>query len=149
MTIAPYHLTTLATALMCIGCANATKGEGSNDSQEVESRVSNTDAIVIENRTVDLGIVGNEEIVSKKVGIRNSSDSDVNITSVETDCSCVTATLPTRRIGAGERVMMTIEFDARGASGSQYHGVTVETDGGQRIEILVVAKVEELSQLTY
>ena len=65
-----------------------------------------------------------------KVGFpfKNDSDHPVTITSVKTDCGCVTAEPSERSCPAGRKAMVIVTFDVAGLTGLQEKYVTVTTD---------------------
>lgn len=65
-----------------------------------------------------------------KVGFpfKNDSDHPVTITSVKTDCGCVTAGLSEETCPAGRKAQVIVIFDVAGLTGLQEKYVTVTTD---------------------
>ena len=65
-----------------------------------------------------------------KVGFpcRNESDHPVGITSVKTDCECVTAEVSAQTCPAGRKAQVIVTFDVVGLTGLQEKYVTVTTD---------------------
>lgn len=103
--------------------------------------VDQSTCLVAEKTLIEIGEVGMSDIASVSTAITNSGKSDVKITSLETDCTCVTATVDKEALRPNEDGRIRIEFDANGSSDKQFHLVTINGDNGQTIKICVTANV--------
>jgi|SRR5580704_12093025 hypothetical protein len=73
-------------------------------------------------------IEGRQKKVKVGFPFKNDSDHPVTITSVKTDCECVTAGLSAKTCPVGRKAMVIVTFDVAGLTGLQEQYITVTTD---------------------
>ena len=73
-------------------------------------------------------IEGRQKKVKVGFPFKNDSDHPVTITSVKTDCECVTAAPAANTCPPGMKTMVIVTFDVAGLTGLQEKYVTVTTD---------------------
>jgi hypothetical protein len=73
-------------------------------------------------------IEGRQKKVKVGFPFKNTSDHPVTITSVKTDCGCVTAEPSETSCPASRKAMVIVTFDVAGLTGLQEKYVTVTTD---------------------
>jgi len=73
-------------------------------------------------------IEGRQKKVKVGFPFKNGSDHPVTITSVKTDCECVTAGVSEKTCPAGRKAQVIVLFDVAGLTGLQEKYVTVMTD---------------------
>jgi hypothetical protein len=73
-------------------------------------------------------IEGRQKKVKAGFPFKNESNHPVIITSVKTDCGCVTAEPSETNCPAGEKAMVIVTFDVAGLTGLQEKYITVTTD---------------------
>ena len=73
-------------------------------------------------------IEGRQKKVKVGFPFKNDSDHPVTITSVKTDCACVTAGLTAKTCPVGRKAMVIVTFDVAGLTGLQEQYITVTTD---------------------
>jgi hypothetical protein len=71
---------------------------------------------------------GKQKKVRVIFAYRNAGHQPVTITTVKTDCECVTALLPTDTCSAGKKAMVIVTFDLAGLTGPQEKTITVTTN---------------------
>jgi hypothetical protein len=81
------------------------------------------------NGRISMAIIeGRQKKVKAGFPFRNESNHPVTITSVKTDCDCVTAEPSETSCPAGEKAMVIVTFDVVGLTGLQEKYITVMTD---------------------
>jgi hypothetical protein len=73
-------------------------------------------------------IEGRQKKVKVGFPFKNNSDHPVAITSVKTDCECVTAGLSAESCPPGRKAQVIVLFDVAGRTGQQEQTITVTTD---------------------
>ena len=73
-------------------------------------------------------IEGRQKKVKVGFPFKNGGDRPVTITSVKTDCECVTAGLSEKTCSVGRKAMVIVLFDVAGLTGLQEKYITVTTD---------------------
>jgi hypothetical protein len=73
-------------------------------------------------------IEGKQKKVKVGFTYTNTGDHPVTITSVKTDCECVTAGLNAKTCHPGRKAMVIVTFDLAGLTGLQEKYITVTTD---------------------
>lgn len=140
MSVSKYvSLAILTAATLLCGC-NSHKS--TNDDTTCDA-LDDSMCIVVDTTFHNIGQVGYADILSLSNLLTNHGSKVVNITKVDTDCSCLTATPSQEAIAPGESVKLSIEFDTRGNFGKQYHLIDIITDNGQNIKIYVFADIAD------
>jgi len=133
-------LAILTAAMLLCGC----NGHKSTDDDATRNDVlDDSMCIVVDTTFHNIGQVGYADIISLSNLLTNHGSKVVNITKVDTDCSCLTATPAQEAIAPGESMKLSIELDTRGNFGKQYHLIDITTDNGQNIKIYVFADITD------
>lgn len=83
--------------------------------------------------SADFGSVTNGSLVRHDFGLRNSGDSSLVIHSVTPDCeSCTRVRLDRNVVPAGERAVLSVEFDPKGLTGAVKRAVLLESNDEAR-----------------
>ncbi len=132
-------MATLLVALMAIGCNTPNHNDASKSANETKASYN---ALSVPTNIIDLGSISPEDIVSVSTKISNGSGTDIKLTEIATDCSCVSAVASSDIVRGNGSTRLKLEYDAQGTSGKQFHKVIIDADNGQKVEIIVVADVE-------
>lgn len=140
MSASKFVLIAIMTVTMLLSGCNSQK---SNDDDSTPNVLDDTMCIVVDTTLHNIGQVGYADIISLSNILSNLGSKTVNVTKVDTDCSCLTAVLAQDTIAPGEKVKLSIEFDTRGNFGKQYHLIDITTDNGQNIKIYIFADIAD------
>ena len=77
---------------------------------------------------IDLGKIAAGNIVEREVAVKNSGKKDLVVRAIQENCSCVTATLPSMKIKAGETAKLKLKFNTTGRVALQQKAVTIYTN---------------------
>lgn len=124
-----------ATLVCCTGRGNRLS--------ENAGAIGDSACIVADTTFHNLGDVDYADIVALSNTLTNIGKKAVRLTSLETDCACLTARADAETIEPGEAAKVRIELDTHGSVGKQYHLVDINADNGQTIKIFVYADVSE------
>ncbi len=140
MSVSKYVLIATLTVSMLLYRCTSPK---SADDDTTRNVLDDSMCIVVDTTFHNIGQVGYADILSLSNLLTNHGSKTVNITKVDTDCSCLTATPAQEAIAPGESVKISIVFDTRGNFGKQYHLIDISTDNGQYIKIYVFADIAD------
>ena len=127
-----------AAALTGCGCSQT-----SATPDATQPTLADNACIIADTTFLNIGEVGYADILSLGSRLSNRGSKTVNIATVDTDCSCITAVPEREDIAPGESVKLNIEFDTRGNFGRQYHLIDIKTDNGQNIKICIFADIAD------
>lgn len=126
--------------IAAIGLGLASCGHSDNVRTASEDQ-SGAARLALDTTVVDLGQVNSGEIVSKSVMLSNGGTRAAKVTEVETDCGCLEAQVEQETIGPGGNCRLRFELDTHGDFGRQFHKLTLRTDDGQELELMVTADI--------
>ena len=75
--------------------------------------------IEFETKVIQMGSMSSGSVRSKKIIIKNTGKSTLNIRKIETDCSCTMLKLPTNKILPGESLVTSVKYDSLFKKGKQ------------------------------
>ncbi|HKJ82776.1 MAG TPA: DUF1573 domain-containing protein [Mariprofundaceae bacterium] len=120
----------LLALLLCVGAVAARAAEPVAPS-----------GLVIEPARVDLGSVPEGTKAATTLLLRNTGNSVISISRVETSCGCTTAEPDSRVLEPGAFTQLRVRVDTMGKRGRVKKSVTVVDDRGHRAEALLVLAV--------
>ncbi len=92
---------------------------------------------------IDVGRIGEGEVVKYSAAIRNAGSEPLVITSVNTSCGCTSVEYEKRPIAPGEAGGFSLLFDSRGMWGLQHKLIEINTNfERQPYRVVVQAEVE-------
>lgn len=140
----PAKRTALIGIVLAVSAAALVRCTGrGNRLAEKPASSSDSACIVADTTFHNLGDVGYADIIALTNTLTNIGRQAVRLTSVDTDCACLTARADAETIGPGGATKVRIELDTRGSVGKQYHLIDINADNGQTIKIFVYADVSE------
>jgi hypothetical protein len=111
-----------------------------------ENSSSGTPDIKFLKTEFDFGTIQMGEKVTCDFVFENQGDGDLLINKVDSDCGCAIANYETKAIKPGEKSSITAVFDSNGLPGFQMKKITVFSNAGGPIELIISAVVDfELS----
>lgn len=132
---------TIGSAVLLSGCGGRGSTPSENSVREGEVGVG---GLSVDTTLIDLGRLSGDDVAAYAVKLFNSSDYDISVAEVSTDCSCLCATMDGSVVKAGSWVYLRLEFDTHGAEGKQYHSVRLKSTDGRETELCVFADVTPL-----
>ena len=82
-------------------------------------KIKNAAHIEFESKVIQMGSMSSGSLRSKKIIIKNTGKSILNIRKIETDCSCTMLKLPTNKILPGESLITSVKYDSLYKKGKQ------------------------------
>lgn len=82
-------------------------------------KIKNAAHIEFESKVIQMGSMSSGSVRSKKIIIKNTGKSILNIRKIETDCSCTMLKLPTNKILPGESLITSVKYDSLYKNGKQ------------------------------
>lgn len=82
-------------------------------------KIKNAAHIEFESKVIQMGSMSSGSVRSKKIIIKNTGKSILNIRKIETDCSCTMLKLPTNKILPGESLVTYVKYDSLYKKGKQ------------------------------
>ena len=82
-------------------------------------KIKNAAHIEFESKVIQMGSMSSGSVRSKKIIIKNTGKSILNIRKIETDCSCTMLKLPTNKILPGESLITSVKYDSLYKKGKQ------------------------------
>lgn len=150
MSIGRYTFCILSVSLLLSGCSqffNKTDNAKAVDNGEFSTPVAETEGekrggLVLDNKSVDFGIVEMNDILSRRMKVKNESDRAVRITEVKSSCGCTQCTAGSDIVEPGATASIEIMLDTHGLIGGQYHIVTILTES-DKYEFPVMAEIKQ------
>ncbi|WP_109829980.1 DUF1573 domain-containing protein [Reichenbachiella versicolor] len=97
--------------------------------------------LLIEDRLQDLGNIKAGAKVTAKYILRNGGVEKLNIRKIDTNCTCMTATLDTYDLKGGESTWLHVTFDSKGRRGRQTKSISVFSNDPKDPTQLVSMKI--------
>lgn len=82
--------------------------------------------------SMDFGRVARNASVSRELYVTNTGRSELQLNSVQPNCSCITASADKTTLKPGERAMIRVTFNAEGRKSTQQKAVTLYTNDPQK-----------------
>jgi len=124
-------------------CKNDYIKSVSNKNKKTSEVVKNYPKFEFSEEIHKFGVISEGEIAVCEFYYKNVGQSDLIITNIETSCGCTAVEWEKHPLKPGEKAKLTVEFDSKGRSGTQYKAVTIfcNTIEGTK-ELIVTAQVE-------
>jgi len=81
--------------------------------------LKNAAHIAFKSNVVQMGVMNSGSVRYKKIIIKNTGKSILNIRKIETDCSCTMLKLPSNKILSGESIATSVKYDSLFKKGKQ------------------------------
>ena len=81
--------------------------------------LKNAAHIAFKSNVVQMGVMNSGSVRYKKIIIKNTGKSILNIRKIETDCSCTMLKLPSNKILPGESIVTSVKYDSLFKEGKQ------------------------------
>ena len=81
--------------------------------------LKNAAHIEFKSNVVQMGVMNSGSVRYKKIIIKNTGNSILNIRKIETDCSCTMLKLPSNKILPGESIVTSVKYDSLFKEGKQ------------------------------
>ena len=81
--------------------------------------LKNAAHIAFKSNVVQMGVMNSGSVRYKKIIIKNTGKSILNIIKIETDCSCTMLKLPSNKILPGESIVTSVKYDSLFKEGKQ------------------------------
>lgn len=90
----------------------------------------------------DFGKIKSGEILTYSFVFSNSGDTDLIIENAETDCGCLNANVPEKRIKPGKKGLIEVEFNSAGLIGKQLKTIEIQSNSKEPKHLIIFAEVE-------
>lgn len=89
-------------------------------------------------RHYDFGVITEGSVVSHSFKFTNTGNADLVIVDAKASCGCAVPDYPSNAISPGESGEITVKFNSKNRSGSQYKTITLTTNSEDGIEKLTI-----------
>lgn len=124
-----------------ISCSVKKQNNQTEPDSEIKKTIQ-TAQIKFDTEMHDFGKLKSGEILTFTFVFSNSGDTDLVIDNAETDCGCVKANVPAKKVKPGEKGLIEVEFNSAGLFGKQLKTVEIQSNSKEPKHLIIFAEVE-------
>lgn len=137
-----YVIATFVVGVIAAGCGNVAKQTSIKAEEEYQGITTDIRTDSITEVLVELGDVAYSSIATKRLRLKNTTNTTLSLLDYKSTCRCTWISLPNEAIAPGEYGELELTFDSRGEFGSVGNYIDISTsDADCRIGVWMSAKV--------